>query len=74
MVVSRDSSSLRDHRPREGVVREVDECAAAPQCERVAQRRRRRLGVARVERGAAFRREPVETGRVERVVAADPSA
>ena len=56
-----------DHRSREGVVREVDECGAAPQCERVAQHRRRRLGVTRVEGSAAFRREPVETGRVERV-------
>ena len=56
-----------DHRSRERVVCEVDQCGAAPKRERVAQPRRRRFGVTRVEGGAAFCRKPVETGRVERV-------
>ena len=56
-----------DHRAGEGVVREVDERVAAPQGERVPEHVRRRLGVARVQRGASFCREPVEASRVERV-------
>jgi hypothetical protein len=57
----------RDHRPREFVVREVDECVAAPEREGVAEHRRCGLRVARVEGGPAFRRESVEAGRIERV-------
>ena len=56
-----------DHRSRERIVGEVDERGAAPQRECVAQHVRGRLGVALVQGGAAFRREPVEPGRVERV-------
>ena len=50
-----------------GAAHQVDERGAAPQVERVTQQPCRRLGVTRVEGGAPFRREPVETGRVERI-------
>ncbi len=56
-----------DHRSRERIVSEVDECGAAPQCERVAERRRRRFRLTSVEGSAALRREPVETGRIESI-------
>jgi hypothetical protein len=55
-------------RPRPGLVGELAERRAAPQRERVAQRRGGALGVTRRERAATVVEQPLEPGRVERVV------
>ncbi len=65
--MNRDSSSLVITGRAKASSAKSDECGAAPQGKRVAQQRRGRIGVALVEGRAAFRREPVEAGRVERV-------